>query len=104
MIEVIQQIKTAEENAEELKRLARRTGGQIKEDAATEGRAHLDQEAQRASREAAAILDQAEQKAAAYLEQSHKASQALCEELKGSAKTRLGKAADFIVERIVDGL
>lgn len=104
MVEVINQVKAAEESAEELKKQARRSGTQQREDAQTAGRKLLEQQAQRAAQEAATILDQAQRKADAYLESSHEESRGLCDALKASAGQKLDRAAEFIVERIVGSL
>lgn len=104
MVEVIAKIKTAEENADELRKTARRTAAQMKEDAVSRGKQLLDSEGQRAARESAEILEKAEKNAKTLLEQSNGESLQLCGELKAAAKGKMDDAAKFIVERIVDSL
>lgn len=104
MVEVITKIKTAEENAEELRKTARRTAAQMKEDALSRGKQLLDSEGQRAAKESAEIMAKAEEQAKAYLQESHESSRQLCDELAGAAKAKMDEAAKFIVERIVGSL
>lgn len=104
MVEVIQKIKTAEENAEELRKTCRRTAAQMKEDATAQGKQDLERRTRKAAEDSADILGRADAAAAEYLAESHEKSQAICDEVTAAARANLDKAADFIVERIVGSL
>ncbi|MGI6404595.1 MAG: hypothetical protein ACOX0K_10410 [Oscillospiraceae bacterium] len=104
MVEVINKIKEAEDNAEEIKKQARRAAAQIKEEAFVSGRRLLDEKNQMAMEESAAILEKAQAQAKEQLEHSRKESEQLCQELKTSANAKISQAAKVIVERIVDSV
>ncbi len=101
MVEVIQKIKETEENAEEIKKQARRMAAQIKDEAVANGRRLLEAKNQQAMQESAAIIEKAQAEAKAQLERSRAESEKLCQELKSSANAKISQAAKVIVERIV---
>ncbi|MDR2909280.1 MAG: hypothetical protein LBU86_05310 [Oscillospiraceae bacterium] len=104
MVEVIQKIRTAEENAEEMRKACRLAAAQLRDDAAEDGRRLVERRAADAAAESASILGRAERESAARLDEARQESKNLCDELSGAAGARLERAADFIVERIVGGL
>lgn len=104
MVEIIAKIKTAEENAEEIRRAARREAARLKEEAAGKGRQFLENEASSAAKEAAEIIQAAEDRAEQHLEKVGVQSNQTCQQLKAAAEGKMEKASKFILERIVDSL
>ena len=102
-LEAILAITEAEEKARQLKSDAAARAKQMLADAKTAGEEYLNAAVKKAETEIAGLTKKAEDKAkadATELAQSNENKKAA---LRAKAETRLDKAADLIVERIVNG-
>jgi len=104
MVEVVTQIKAAEEQAEEIKKSARSQARKLQDEVVAEGRQMVEAETQKATAEAAQLLSQARERAQSYLAEQAALSTTECDQLDALAKNNLQKAAALIVERIVESL
>jgi len=104
MVEVVSQIKSAEEQADEIRRTGKQRVRQLRDAAEAEGKRLVESESQKAARKAAQLVSDAQAKAQAYLEEHAAQSAGDCEQMRAQAGTRVEKAAAFIVERIVESL
>jgi F0F1-type ATP synthase membrane subunit b/b' len=104
MLEVINRVKLAEENAEELRKTARRTAAQMREDAARRGKELLDERTMQTVAQTARLQNEADARAGEYLARARQESGEACRVLKETAARNLDEAARFIVERVVNAL
>ncbi len=104
MLDVINRIKLAEENAEELRKTARRTAAQMREDAARQSKELLDDRAAQTAAQAAELQREADLKAGEYLARARQENEEACRALKEQAMRHMEEAARFIVERVVNAL
>lgn len=104
MVEVVGKIKAAEAQAEELRKAARIQAAAVRDAAVSEGRQLLETERQSAARAAADITGKADAAAQEQLKNAAQAAAGECDALLARARANLDKAADLVVERIVDSL
>lgn len=104
MVEIVTQINSAEEQADEIRKSARLQARQMLEEAVAAGKALVESESRRAAEKAAEAVSAAGSKAQAYLDENAGKAAAESGALSDKAKARMQKAASFIVERIVAGL
>lgn len=104
MVEVISQIKAAEDGAEELRRQARRDAAALRDNATAEGKRLLENEAAAAAAKAAELELETRRRNDAYLARRREEAAQRCERLTAEARQKMDAAAQLIVERIVDSL
>jgi len=104
MVEIVSQIKAAEEQADEMKKSSRQKARMLSEEATDAGKRLLESERVRAEDAAREIIAEAQAGAKAFLDANAAQSSAQCEELKEQSGARLQKASAMIVERIVERL
>ncbi len=104
MVEIVTQIKTAESQAEDIRRAARNQAKQLSDETIANAKTAAEAEGQKAIGQAANIVTNAEKEAADLVAASLAQSKEACDQLLAGATSKMDKAATFIVERIVQGL
>ena len=101
MLEVLTKIKEAEEEAQKRVVQAQQEASALRSDAQKQGKTYLDQAKLAGHQEAQSLVKEARQKSQAQLEAADARSRQECQQLLELAQSRIERAADLIVERIV---
>lgn len=101
MLDVINKIKQAEQEAENIKKQAQQQASATQAQAQKQGKQLLQDEKTAAATRAEERIALAEQQAADFLSANRQRVEQACETLRSNAQNRLNEAAKLIVERIV---
>lgn len=101
-LEAITKIRAVEEDMERSKADAKAQAQKLIADAEREGRSLLQQGREKSADAAASAMRKAEEQAAARREEILAQSVKACEQLTSDARARMDKAAQAIIERVVE--